>query len=106
MGLLDLFKAPQRQEPPPELPAGSFTIDRDGTILATTISSRFPRENLQLIAALVLQTFADARKADLSLSEISVRFAALNIRAVEMRGGAMIFLSPRGERSHRIQTSP
>ena len=104
MGFLDRFKL-QPQDAPPELPSGSFTIDRDGRIITTTIPTRFPRETLDQIAVVVLQTFSEARKAELSLTELNVKFGAINIRAVDMRGGAMVFLSPRGERSVRIKAS-
>ena len=102
MGLLDLFRA--RAGSPGALPSGSFTVDRNGALLASTIGSGFAPQNLQEISTLVLQTFAEARKADLPFSELNARFGALNLRAVEMRGGAMIFLSPRGEQGNRLKT--
>jgi hypothetical protein len=43
MGFLDIFKA--RSDAPPALPSGSFTVDREGKIIASTITSRFPKRN-------------------------------------------------------------
>src|SRR5262245_12404847 len=98
MGLLDIFKSKPTEAARPELPSGSFTVDRNGQILSSTISSRFPRENLNQISEIVLRAFAGARNADIQVTELNVKLGAMNVRAVEMRGGAMIFLSPRGER--------
>jgi hypothetical protein len=100
MGLLDRFKS--KTEASAALPSGSFTVDRDGTVLVSTIATRFSPAMLQEIAQTMLRNFAEARKADLSLSELNVKFGAMDIRAVEMRGGAMIFLSPRRDRQNRI----
>lgn len=100
MGLLDRFRA--KTEANATLPSGSFTVDRDGAVLASTIATRFPATLLQEIAVSVLRTFAEARKAEQAFSEFTVRFGAMDVRAVEMRGGAMIFLSPRRERQNRV----
>lgn len=95
MGLLDLFKARAAESPPP-LPSGSFTVDRTGEILTSTVSSTFPTQNLKQIAALVLKIFREAQPFELTFSEISVNFGGINLKARELRGGAIIFLSPRG----------
>ena len=95
MGLLSLFKSPKSQGPPP-LPSGSYTVDRDGKVVTSTISSAISGQTLELISAQVLQTFRDARQAELNISEFSINMGAMNIKARELRGGAMIFISPRG----------
>jgi len=94
MGFLNLFQNGPAKGPTP-LPAGSFTVDRSGEIIASTVSSQFSAQRLSQISALVLRAFQTARAADLSLSEIAVSLGAMNIKAREMRGGAIIFLSPR-----------
>jgi len=94
MGFLDLFKS--RAETPPPLPSGSFTVDRTGTVLSSTVSSSFPAARLKEISALVLKTFREGQKQDLSFAEFTVHFGAFTIKARELRGGAMVFLSPRG----------
>lgn len=94
MGLLDLFKS--RAESPAPLPSGSFTVDRTGEILSSTIASSFPPQDLKQIGALVLKTFREAEKVELRFSEFAVTFGAMTLKARELRGGAIIFLSPRG----------
>jgi hypothetical protein len=94
MGFLkNLFK-PDARGPAP-LPSGSFTVDSGGEILSSTVSSSFSPSHLREISSLVLNAFREAKEAELALGEVAATFGALNIKACEMRGGAMIFLSPR-----------
>jgi hypothetical protein len=92
MGLLNLFaKArPTLQR----LPSGSLTVDRDGHIVTSTVSSSSPEELLHIIADEVLRLFQEARKAHLPLTEFRIHFASLHVTAREARGGAIIFLAP------------
>ena len=93
MGFLRLFSksgaAVQR------LPSGSMTVDRDGNVVATTVSSAYPLGLLRDIAGEVLSVFHEARAAQMPLSEFNLHFATLRITAREMRGGAIVFLSPK-----------
>jgi hypothetical protein len=95
MGLGDLFKA--KALPPAPLPSGSFTVDSAGEILVSTIPGTFPMQNLQQISALVLKAFREARELEMTFSELIVQFGGINVTAREMRGGAIVFLSPRGK---------
>ena len=95
MGLLNIFKSSRTPGLPP-LPSGSYTVDRDGKVVTRTISSSVSVDALEQISAQVLQTFKDARQDQLNITEFSVNTAGLNIKARELRGGAIIFLSPRG----------
>jgi hypothetical protein len=92
MGLLNLFSKarPALQR----LPSGSVTVDREGHIVTTTVSSSYPEELLHEIADEVLRLFEEARNAHLPLTEFRIHFASLHITAREARGGAIIFLSP------------
>ncbi len=92
MGLLSLFSKPRPTLQ--RLPSGSITVDRDGRILASTVSSTYPVDVLEEVADEVLRMFQEARKAHLPLSEFRIQFASLHITAREARGGALIFLSP------------
>jgi hypothetical protein len=92
MGLLNIFSKPRAVLQ--RLPSGSMTVDRDGHILTTTVSSSYPTEVLEEIAGEVLGLFHEARKAQLPLNEFRIHFASLHITAREARGGALIFLSP------------
>ena len=78
-----------------QLPAGSLTVNCDGKVLTSTIASGYPPGLLRDITRDVLLLFRQAREAQLPLAEFSIHFASLSITAREMRGGAVIFLSPR-----------
>lgn len=91
MGLLNLFS---RTEPTlVRLPSGSFTVDRDGELLAATLPSTFPQELVGDIARQVIAAFRGAAEAHLPLSELIIQYPSLKIRARELRGGAIVFLS-------------
>jgi hypothetical protein len=96
MGFLNLFKHGKNgfAAAPPPLPTGSFTVDRDGQILTSTVSSTTSPASLEQISRQILQTFRDAKETNLNLSEFKIAMGAMNIKARELRGGAIIFLSP------------
>lgn len=77
-----------------QLPAGTITVDRQGRIIASTVSSAYPKNLLQGIARDVLELFREARAAQMPLAEVSLHFGSLRITARELRGGAIIFLFP------------
>jgi hypothetical protein len=93
MGFLKLFS--KSRPVVGRLPSGSMTVDRDGKVVASTVSSSYPDELLHEIADGVLALFREARAAQMPLNEFHLYFATLHITAREMRGGAMIFLSPK-----------
>ena len=92
MGLLNLFAKPRPALQ--RLPSGSMTVDREGNIVTSTVSSSYPEDILHEVAEEVLRLFEEARKAQLPLNEFRIHFASLHITAREARGGAIIFLSP------------
>jgi len=77
------------------LPSGSFTLDRLGRVLVGTVPSSVPATTLQAIGQYVLETFSQAEAAQLPLAELVVNYGSLKINARELRGGAIIFLSPK-----------
>jgi hypothetical protein len=93
MGLLSRFtkSAPTLLR----LPSGSFTVDREGCVLVGTLPSSFPVNLVSDIARQVLSTFRDAATAQLPLSEITINYPSFKISARELRGGAIIYLSPK-----------
>src|SRR5205085_719823 len=93
MGLLNLFSRSPAQLLP--LPRGSFTVDRDGRVLASTLPNSYPAGFAQDIAAEVLAAFRSAKAVRLPLSEIMIRYSSLKLTARELRGGAIIFLAPQ-----------
>jgi hypothetical protein len=93
MGLLSIFAKPAPTLL--RLPAGSFTIDRQGAILVSTLPSSFPRELVDEIGQQVLAAFSSASQIQLALLEVNLTYQSLRIVARELRGGAIVFLSPR-----------
>jgi hypothetical protein len=78
-----------------QLPTGTITVDRRGRVIASTVSSAYPRDLLQGIGRDVLELFREARAAEMPLAEVSLHFGSLRITARELRGGAIIFLFPQ-----------
>lgn len=93
MGFLNLFS--KSGAAVQKLPSGSFTVNRDGNIVTTTVASSYPPVLLKEIAREVLTLFNQAQAAQLSISEFNLHFASLQITARELRGGAIVFLSPK-----------
>jgi hypothetical protein len=77
------------------LPSGSFTIDRDGKVMTSTLPQSFPNTHMEDIGRQVIASFEAAKQAQMPLAEIIIYYAALKILARELRGGAIIFLMPQ-----------
>ena len=93
MGLLSLFTKPAPSLL--RLPSGSFSVDRQGAVLAGTLPASFPEDLIRALAQQVLATFRDAAAAQLPLSEVIINYPSLQITARELRGGAIVFLAPK-----------
>ena len=93
MGFLNLFS-----KPAPavllQLPTGSFTVDRSGEVVVATLPSSFPRALVQQIGSAVVDTFREAQAAQLPLAELVINYPSFKITARELRGGAIVYLSP------------
>ena len=94
MGLLDFFSKPKAAAALERMPSGSFTVDRSGKILASTLPHTFSEARVLELGKLALDTFQRAREAKLPLTELHVHFTGLKLTIREQRGGAMIFLAP------------
>ena len=94
MGLLSFFSRGADTNMLVRLPAGSFTVDKTGRVLVSTLPSSFPDKLVDDIATQVRDTFRDAQTAQLPLNELIIHFPTLKIIARELRGGALIFLVP------------
>ena len=94
MGFLDrIFRSsPARLA---RLPAGSFTVDRHGRIITYTLPQSFPMSRMQEIGREVLAYFRGAREAQVSVRELIVHYPTLKLAARELRGGAIVFLTPQ-----------
>ena len=93
MRLLKFFRKPKSTLL--RLPSGSFSVDRNGDILISTLPQTFPAELVKAIATSVLQAFKSSQTAQLPLSELIVHYPSLKVTARELRGGALVFLSPQ-----------
>ena len=94
MGLLNRFFKSGRTKLLP-LPSGSFTLDREGRVMTSTLPQSFPDARMREIGEKVLGAFRSARQANMPLTELIVHFATLKVLARELRGGAIIFLMPQ-----------
>ena len=94
MGILSRFFKPTKSELV-HLPSGSFTLDREGRVMTSTLPQSFPAERLKEIGAHVLASFSAAKKAQMPLAEIIIHYSALKLLARELRGGAIVFLMPQ-----------
>jgi hypothetical protein len=95
MGFLKFFS---RAKPTPGLirvPSGSFTMDRQGKIITSTLPQAFPQALVREIGQQVLTCFRNAQTAELALTEVTIHYAALKLLARELRGGAIVFLMPQ-----------
>lgn len=94
MGFLGLFSKSSTDANVAKLPSGSFTIDRTGRVIASTLPRAFDEKMIQQIGNIVLEMFQKAQTVNLPLREVFIHYAGLKITARELRGGAMIFLAP------------
>jgi hypothetical protein len=91
MGLLKKSAKPELKR----LPGGTFTVDAQGRMISSTVPQSVPTPVVEEIGRHVVSIFQGAREAHLGFSELMVQYAAFKITAREMRGGAIIFLSPK-----------
>ena len=102
MGLLSLFTKPAPTLM--RLPSGSFTVDREGCVLMGTLPSSFPASLVKDIARQVRAVFGEAAAVQLPLAELVVHYPSLKIAARELRGGAIVFLTPEAPASPMKQS--
>lgn len=93
MGFLNIFS--KSAATLTRLPSGCFTADRSGKIITSTLPQSFSTMLAQDIATQVLAAFREAQAAQLPLTELVIHYASLKITAREMRGGAIVFLTPQ-----------
>jgi len=78
-----------------KLPSGSFTVDSGGNIVSSTVPTSFPAEEIRRIGQQVLSAFRRGHQAGYPFAELIIHYAAFKLSARELRGGAIIFFSPR-----------
>lgn len=80
-----------------KLPTGSFTVDSNGTIVTSTVPTSFPVEEIRRTGQHVLQAFRRGHQAGYPFAELIIHYAAFKLSARELRGGAIVFFSPRNQ---------
>jgi len=95
MGFVTRFFVKPTKQALIQLPSGSFTMDREGRIMSSTLPQGFPTERVQAIGDQVVAAFRSARRAQMPLTELVIQYSALKVLARELRGGAMVFLMPQ-----------
>ena len=108
MGLLKIFSKGGGEAPLPNIggpPSGALAVNRAGTILACTLPSSIPRETIKQIGKTALHAFAAARKIHAPLTTLETHYREIKILAIELRGGALVFLNP-GSAAKTVITLP
>jgi hypothetical protein len=80
---------------PARFPRGSFTISPEGHVVVSTLPGTFSRERMEAIGKVILSALASARALGTPLNELAADFAGLEIRARDLAGGAIIFITPQ-----------
>jgi hypothetical protein len=78
-----------------KLPSGSFAVDRDGHLVVSTLPGNFPEMEMRDIGQRVLAFFRGAEIAQVPVQELNIYYSSLKITARNLRGGAIVFLSPQ-----------
>jgi hypothetical protein len=77
------------------LPSGAFTVDSQGNVVSSTVPQWVPEGLVAQIGQQIVAIFKGAEAARLPFRELRVQYEAFRITAREMRGGAIVFLSPK-----------
>lgn len=80
---------------PARFPRGSYTIASNGAIGFSTLPGSFPRDRMEAIGKVVLSALNTAREIGNPFTELAADFAGLEIRARDLAGGAIIFITPQ-----------
>jgi hypothetical protein len=80
---------------PAHFPRGSYTMSSAGKIVVSTLPGSFPRERMLAIGNVILSTLASARVMGTPFTEVAADYAGLEIRARDLAGGAIIFVTPQ-----------
>jgi hypothetical protein len=90
-----MFSRKPETTEPAQFPCGSYTVSATGNVVVSTLPASFPRVMMEVIGKVVLSTFSSARELDAPLTELAVDFAGLEIRALDIEGGAIVFITPQ-----------
>jgi hypothetical protein len=76
-------------------PAGSFTVDGAGRVVSCTLPASFHADHVKTIGQNVLNAFRRAKDAKITLTELTVQYAAFKLRAQQLPHGALVYLIPQ-----------
>ena len=94
MGILKPFSRTLVPVSPDQLPNGCFAIHRGGGVISSTLPISYPQKLVAEISQVVLNAFKSATDSNLPLNDLHIHYSGLRILARELRGGALIFLTP------------
>src|SRR5829696_6880480 len=94
MGVLKPFSRERKHASVDRLPSGCFTLHRGGELAGSTLPGNFSPDKMLEIGRIVQQAFHSAQTSGLLLTDLHIHYSGLMISARELRGGALIFLSP------------
>jgi hypothetical protein len=78
-----------------KLPSGAFSLDSEGHLIVSTLPSSFSDAQMREIGSRVLSFFRNAQRAQVAVQELNIYYPSLKVTARNLRGGAIIFLSPQ-----------
>lgn len=76
------------------LPSGTFTLDRNGVVVSSTLPQSFPQKHVHEIARCVMNCLKRAKQGRIPITEVHLHFSTLKITAKEMKGSAVVFVTP------------
>jgi hypothetical protein len=80
---------------PARFPRGSYTVSASGNIVVSTLPGSFSRDRMLAIGKVVLSALSSARDLGTPFTELAADFAGVEIRARDLAGGAIIFITPQ-----------
>jgi hypothetical protein len=80
---------------PARFPRGSYTVSSAGSVVVSTLPGSFPRDRMVAIGRVVLSALSSARELGTPFTELAADFAGVEIRARDLSGGAIIFITPQ-----------
>jgi hypothetical protein len=86
-----------------KLPSGAFSVDQDGHIVSSTLPKTFPESQMREIGQRVLAFFRGSQNAQLPVTELNVYYPSLKLTARNLRGGAIVYLSPQALATTRTE---
>jgi hypothetical protein len=104
MGVLNPFHRTAIPIEAGRMPSGCFAVHREGGVICSTLPHWFPEKTAVEIARVVTAAFRIASETNVTLTEMFVRYRGLTIIARDLRGGAIIFLTPN--ESHFARKAP